>query len=281
MEYIDENEMFKNGNIIIDDYKTIIDDYMKENYNQNGKLKLTYVEYVVLDNGNLEYDYEKDEYISKQNKKRIKKAIFLYVREGINYANIPLIIDGIVNVGDVNSLVKNLLPQGVELLDINFVSDIIKKQGFSEVNFDFDIDFEWGYDPVYCKVYGKPIINTKNDVNVTDAEIQNDILKESTVSEILIDFENFPQTVVDNETQKLLDYLIVNGKLKSRMIKYSVNLVSNSILTDNYVEYSYGNRKFIMQPKNEEHVWVEVKSNKYINGFHLSNTKGLKIEKYK
>ncbi len=86
------------------------------------------------------------------------------------------------------------------------------------------------------------IVDSNTSKNLEQAYLDGSLKKAG-----IIDTENFPQDVPDNETCKILDDLLSKNQLTFRQVKYCI-ISSNGRtihMTDYFNEYNYDGRKFI------------------------------------
>ena len=88
----------------------------------------------------------------------------------------------------------------------------------------------------------KEIVDAKLvDCNISQ-ELEQKYLDGSLKHTGIIDTENFPQNIPDNEICEMLDDLLSRNQLTSRQVKYCIGSMH---MTDYFDEYSYNGRKFI------------------------------------
>jgi hypothetical protein len=103
----------------------------------------------------------------------------------------------------------------------------------------------------HFNLYAKPIIKNKViGVQLVDSdknkELEQLYLDDSLKRTGIIDTENFPQNIPDNETCEILDDLFSKNQLASRHVKYCIVSSNEPVhMTNDFEEYNYDGRKFI------------------------------------
>lgn len=263
-----QEQMMQEGKIKISNFNKMIEKYFESKYNKRGYFEFLYVEYEFYDENYKIYNLDIGDYVSRPQKRKIKTMLPFFIEPDAidDIRTFSLKIPGIIDIDNLNSEISNHLPNGVTLITDSQIDEILLNEGYTEPFFDHYFYSLMDY-PSF-NLYAKPIAKSKN----IDSQTADSNSKQTEI----IETENFPQNIPDNETCKILDDLLSKNQLPARKVKYCID----SIMTDYYDEYNYNGRRFIRynptinQPNNirlhnndeisnNKFYWIEVKPIEY------------------
>ncbi|MBR3210242.1 MAG: hypothetical protein IKF82_08300 [Bacilli bacterium] len=263
-----QEQMMQEGKIKISNFNKMIEKYFESKYNKRGYFEFLYVEYEFYDENYKIYNLDIGDYVSRPQKRKIKTMLPFFIEPGAidDIRTFSLKIPGIIDIDNLNSEISNHLPNGVTLITDSQIDEILLNEGYTEPFFDHYFYSLMDY-PSF-NLYAKPIAKSKN----IDSQTADSNSKQTEI----IETENCPQNIPDNETCKILDDLLSKNQLPARKVKYCIG----PIMTDYYDEYNYNGRRFIRysptinQPNNirlhnndeignNKFYWIEVKPIEY------------------
>lgn len=274
-----QEQMKKEGKIKITNFDEIVKKFFKSEYDKNGYFEFLYVEYEFYDKDYQIYNMDIGDYVSRPQNRKIKQLLPFFIEQNtvIDARRFSLQIPGIIDINNLNTEISNRLPEGINLITINQIKDLLYNEGYEEPFFDHYFYSCMDY-PSY-NVYARPILKTKS--YIADADTVQKLEQAYTAGTLkqsgVIDTENFPQNIPDKETCKMLDNLFSKKQLVSRQVRYCIFYPNKSMYTTDYFdEYTYNGRKFIRYQalndgnncitlsnhdtiENNKFYWVEVK----------------------
>ena len=186
------------------------------------------------------------DYVSRPQNRKIRTLLPFFIENNSidDVRSFSLKIPGIIDISNLNSEISSRLPKSILITD-NQIDEILLENGYTEPFFDHYFFSLMDYPDFH--LYAKPIMKSKNmDGQIVDSNLNKELEQaylDVNLEQIgVIDIENFPQDIPDNETCKKLDDLLSRNQLTSRRVKYCIDSIHT---TDYFDEYSYNGRKFI------------------------------------
>lgn len=253
MSYMDENDkkvqeqMKAEGKVKISNFNKMVENYFKSKYNIDGTFEFLYVEYEFFDENHQVYSLDTGQYVSRPKNRKVRTMLPFFIEPNSidDIRSFSLDIPGIIDINNLTSEVTSRLPEGVKFITDNEIKEILFSEGYEEPFFDHYFYSIMDY-PDY-NLYARPTI--KNNVinpqivNSNMSQILEQKYSEGALKQTgIIDTENFPQNVPDDETCEILDDLLSKNQLTSRRVKYFVDSMH---ITDYFDEYNFNGRKFI------------------------------------
>lgn len=284
MSYMDENDkkfqeqMKAEGKVKVSNFNKMVESFFKSKYNIDGYFAFLYVEYEFFDENHQVYSLDTGQYVSRPENKKVRTMLPFFIEPNSidDIRSFTLDIPGIIDINNLTSEVISRLPEGVKFITDNEIKAILFNEGYEEPSFDHYFYSMMDY-PKY-NLYARPIIKSNviytRLANSDISQVLEQKYSEGTLEQTgIIDTENFPQNMPDDETNEILDNLFSKNQLIPRQVKYYVDSMH---VTDYFDEYNYNGRKFIRYKapisqsdniklsngdtiKKDKFYWIEVK----------------------
>ena len=241
-----QEQMRQEGKVKISNFNEMVKKYFKSKFNKEGYFEFLYVEYEIYDKDYKIFNLDIGDYVSRPQNRKIKTLLPFFLEQNSidDVRTFSLKIPGIIDISNLNFEISSRLPKSILITD-NQIDEILLENGYTEPFFDHY--FYSLMDGPDFNLYAKPIIKSKNiDGQIVDSNLSKELEQaylDGNLEQMgVIDIENFPQYIPDNETCEKLDDLLSRNQLTYRQVKYCIDSMHTTDFLD---EYSYNGRKFI------------------------------------
>ena len=130
-------QMEEEGKVKVPNFRKMVKDYFKEEYNKDGSFDFISAEYTFYDPDHKVFSLEEGKYVSRPENRKVRDSIPIFIEDPkIDLRTLSIKIPGVIDYDKLDEEVAKELPKGISIISWDEIDKILDREGYTEPLFD-------------------------------------------------------------------------------------------------------------------------------------------------